>query len=209
MEVRVIGANIEVGESLTSYVQEHLEKAVKKYFENAVSAEVHFHKEGHLFKSLLLINEGVKRGIFVKSDGEAGDVYGAFTESLRKAQTQLQRYSSRIKNYRKKGGGIKSAEINFKALNATKYVIPAIPFDILQEIEEEIEQDNSKFEDKINHKIISEKTTEIQELSVDEAIMKMDLENLPALVFINNIDKNINVVYHRKDGNISWINPQK
>jgi len=178
---------------------------VRKYFENAVSAEVHFHKEGHLFKSLLLINEGVKRGIIVKSDGEAGDVYGAFTESLRKAQTQLQRYSSRIKNYRKKGGGLKSAEINFKALNATKYVIPAIPFDILQEIE----QDNSKFEDKINHKIIAEKTTEIQELSVDEAIMKMDLENLPALVFINNIDKNINVVYHRKDGNISWINPQK
>ena len=209
MEVRVIGANIEVGNTLTKYVQEHLEKVVKKYFENAVSAEVHFHKEGHLFKTLLLINEGVKRGITVKSDVEAGDIYGSFSESLHKAQTQLQRYSSRIKNYRKKGGGLKGAEINFKALNATKYVIPAIPFDILQEIEDEIENNNSKSENKINHKIIAEKTTEIQELSVDEAIMKMDLENLPALVFINNIDKNINVVYHRKDGNISWINPQK
>jgi ribosomal subunit interface protein len=209
MEVRVIGANIEVGNSLTEYVQEHLEKVVKKYFENAVSAEVHFHKEGHLFKTLLLINEGVKRGITVKSDGEAGDIFGSFSESLHKAQTQLQRYSSRIKNYRKKGGGLKAAEINFKALNVTKYVIPAIPFDILQEIEDEIENDNSKSANKINHKIIAEKTTEIQELSVDEAIMKMDLENLPALVFINNIDKNINVVYHRKDGNISWINPQK
>lgn len=208
MEVRVIGANIEVGNALTLYAQEHLQKTVKKYFENAVSAEVHFHKEGHLFKSVLLINEGVKRGITVKSDGEAGDVYGAFSESLRKAQTQLQRYSSRIKNYRKKGGGLKSAEINFKALNATKYVIPAIPFDILQEIEDEIESENLKYDDKINHKIIAEKTTEIHELTVDEAIMKMDLENLPALVFINSVDKNINVVYHRKDGNISWINPQ-
>ncbi len=209
MQVRVIGANIEVGDALTNHVQEHLEKVVKKYFGNAVSAEVHFHKEGHLFKSLLLINEGVKRGILVKSDGEAGDVYSAFSESLRKAQTQLQRYSNRIKNYRQKGGGIKSTEPNFKALNATKYTIPAIPFDIIDEIEDEINNHENNHDQKINHKIIAEKTTEILELSVDEAIMKMDLENLPALVFINNIDKNINVVYHRKDGNISWINPQK
>lgn len=39
--------------------------------------------------------------------------------------------------------------------------------------------------------------------------MKMDLSNLPALVFLNSENKRINVVYHRKDGNISWVDPQK
>ena len=55
---------------------------------------------------------------------------------------------------------------------------------------------------------ISEKNTEIEELAVDQAIMKMDLANLPALVFINSANQRLNVVYHRKDGNISWIDPE-
>ena len=68
MQIRIIGTNIETGEALDSYVKEHLDKMIKKYFSNPVSAEIHFHKEGHLFKTLLLINEGVKRGIIVKAD---------------------------------------------------------------------------------------------------------------------------------------------
>lgn len=210
MQVRVIGANIDVGDSLNSHIEEQLTKTVKKYFENAINAEVHFHKEGLMFHSMLLVNEGVRKGIIVKSDGEAGDAYSAFNEALRKAQNQLQRYRSRLKKYRQKGGGLKSVEPNYKALNATKYVIPAIPHDIIEEIENDNDLANiSNDHVNSNHKIIAEKTTEIEELTVDEAIMKMDLQNLPALVFINNIDKNINVVYHRKDGNISWINPKK
>ena len=35
--------------------------------------------------------------------------------------------------------------------------------------------------------------------------MKMDLENLPALMFENIKTNRINVVYYRKDGNISWV----
>ena len=70
-------------------------------------------------------------------------------------------------------------------------------------MEEEVKQDEA--ETSLN--VITEKTTDIEELSVEQAIMKMDLANLPALVFINNKNKRINVVYHRKDGNISWIDP--
>ena len=58
------------------------------------------------------------------------------------------------------------------------------------------------------HQIVSEKNTTIEELSVDDAIMKMDLANLPALVFINSQNKRLNVVYHRKDGQISLVDPQ-
>jgi hypothetical protein len=53
--------------------------------------------------------------------------------------------------------------------------------------------------------IIAEKPTEIHHLSVSEAVMKMDLENLPALLFKNVKTGNISVVYYRKDGNISWV----
>ena len=57
----------------------------------------------------------------------------------------------------------------------------------------------------IKPNIINEKITNIETITVDEAIMKMNLANLPALVFVNIQSKHINVVYHRKDCNISLI----
>jgi hypothetical protein len=35
--------------------------------------------------------------------------------------------------------------------------------------------------------------------------MRINLANLPALLFINKKTSNFNVVYKRLDGNISWI----
>ena len=195
---------MDVGQALTEYASENLEKAVTKYFEKAVSAEVHFSKDKNLFKTVIIVNEGVRGGITVKSDAQAGDAYAAFTEACDKAAKQLRRYKRKLKHYRRHEGGIKNIEPNYKAVDAIKYVLPPLPYDVFEEMESE------EAEVKLNdsHQVIGEKTTAIETLSVDEAIMKMDLENLPALVFVNSQSKRINVVYHRKDGNISWIDPQ-
>ena len=56
-----------------------------------------------------------------------------------------------------------------------------------------------------NPVIVAEKATKILKLSVGQAVMKMDLEDLPALMFRNVKTDRINVVYYRKDGNISWV----
>jgi ribosomal subunit interface protein len=202
MKIRIIGSNMDIGASLTAYVEEHLNKSVKKYFDRAISAEVHFKKEGALFDVLLTINEGAKGGITVKSDAEAGDVYGCFNEACHKAAKQLSRYKGRLKEYRRTGG-LKSIEPDYKAMDAMKYVLPPLEYNVFAEMEEEVKQDEA--ETSLN--VITDPTTDIEELSVEQAIMKMDLANLPALVFINNKNKRINVVYHRKDGNISWIDP--
>ncbi|MBM5782177.1 MAG: ribosome-associated translation inhibitor RaiA [Pelagibacterales bacterium] len=203
MQIRVMGSHIDVGQSLTQYVEENLEKQVKKYFDTAVNAEVHFSKDGHMFKVVITVNEGVKGGIKVKSDAEGGDVYGCFNEAAEKAAKQLRRYKGRIKNYRRVGGGIKSVEPDYKALNATKYVLPPLAYNVFEEMEQE---ESDEINSSMN--VINEKSTDIETLSVEEAVMKMDLQDLPALVFINSKNKRINVVYHRKDGNISWIDPQ-
>lgn len=199
---------MDVGQALTEYAIENLEKSVRKYFEKAVSSEVHFSKDGNLFKAVIIVNEGVRGGIKVKSDAQAGDAYAAFTEACEKAAKQLRRYKRKIKHYRRHEGGIKAMEPDYTksvSFEATKYVMPPLPYNVFEEME------NEEFDEKLennSHQVISETTTEVETLSVDEAIMKMDLENLPALVFINEKSKRINVVYHRRDGNISWIDPQ-
>jgi len=204
MQIKVSGSHTDVGQALTQYATENLEKAVTKYFEKAVSSEVHFTKDKNLFKVVIVVNEGVRGGIKVKSDGQAGDAYAAFNEACEKVAKQLRRYKRKIKNYRRYEGGIKEMEPNYKAVDAMKYVLPPLAYNVFEEMENE--EADEKLDD--SHQVLTEKTTEIETLSVDEAIMKMDLENLPALVFINAKNKRINVVYHRRDGNISWIDPQ-
>ena len=48
--------------------------------------------------------------------------------------------------------------------------------------------------------IIAEKPTEIETLTVSDAVMRMDLGQLPALMFINKKSGSVNVVYRRDHG---------
>lgn len=203
MDIRVVGSNMDVGESLTKHVRERLENSVKKYFENAVNADVYFTKNKNTFKANIVVNEGVSN-ISIRSNAESGEVYSCFENALEKASKQLRRYKNRIKTYRRSQGGFKSIDIRDQILTVPKYVLPAVPYALFEEIEEE---ETRLMEQEQSLKIIEEKTTQVEELTVDQAIMKMDLADLPALVFINKQNKRLNVVYNRKDGNISWVDP--
>jgi hypothetical protein len=56
--------------------------------------------------------------------------------------------------------------------------------------------------------IIAEMETKVPSLSVGEAVMQMELQGAPVLVFRNEGQKSgVNIVYRRDDGNIGWIDP--
>lgn len=202
MQIRTIGANMEIGDSLTNHVKENLEKEVVKYFSGAVDAQVNFSKDVADFKVVIIINEGIKGGVRVKSNANAVDAYAAFNSAKEKAAKQLRRYKRRLKNHHKV---IDSQKIDFlnSIYESPKYVLT-------EQINEELsdnDNDNPSVESKIqkDFNIITEKTTDIETITIDEAIMKMNLADLPALAFVNIDTNNINMVYHRKDGNISLI----
>jgi len=50
-------------------------------------------------------------------------------------------------------------------------------------------------------------TTEIQTMSVSDAVMRLDLSGECALLFYNASNNNLNMVYKRSDGNIGWVDP--
>ena len=55
--------------------------------------------------------------------------------------------------------------------------------------------------------VVAEHPAEISRLTVSEAVMRMDLENQPVLMFRNSGSGLLNVVYRRAGGNIGWIDP--
>jgi len=190
MQVSVSGQHLSIGLSLQEYVKERITGSIKKYFDHAPSATVHFNKQNHDFSCDIVVNDGTGRHIVIKSNASSDDVYFAFDAALSKIEKQLRKYKSKLKDHSSK---IKVSEV---IPTTTKYVIS--PTKIDDELEDqEIDLDNPV--------IVAEKATKILKLSVGQAVMKMDLEDLPALMFRNVKTDRINVVYYRKDGNISWV----
>ena len=56
--------------------------------------------------------------------------------------------------------------------------------------------------------IIKTGTFDVKPMSVDEAVMQMDLLEKEFLVFTDSTSEEINVVYRRRDGNYGLIVPQ-
>ena len=187
MQINISGKHFSLGESLQTYVNDKLHQHIKKYFDHTISCDVHFEKINHLFFCNIIARTGVKTTIV--SDSSSSDIYASYDVALSKLDKRLNKYKSRLNDYHHK---IKLSE----STQSHKYIIQ----NDLEVMTDLIEQAPST-----NPVIIAEKPIEIMNLTIQQALMKMDLENLPALLFTNSDSKRLNVVYYRKDGNISWI----
>lgn len=185
MKISVAGKQMEVGESLNKYIHDRLTKSSNHYLDEVIWAEVTLSKNHHLFHADVIIHDG--KASTVKASAESDEVYSAFDGALIKIEKLLRKYKEKIlTKYRKH----KQHDVT-DAMAGVKYVINTY----------------NEEETKDYPVTIAEKGTQIETLTVSEAIMKMDLTNVPALLFKNEASRKLNVVYYRKDGNISWVDP--
>ena len=191
MQIQVSGKKLDIGDALTTHVKERLNKGVSKYFEHAITADVVFSKEAHLMRADIHVNEGTGAGIMIKSRAEHTDIYAAFDGAAERIEKQLRRYKRKIRSRTSKKVS-ELSEKELKLLSGKKMVMTP-----LSQEDEQGEEDAPL--------IIAEKPQSIERLSASEAVMRMDLADLPTLVFVNKQTGNLDVVYHRKDGNISWV----
>jgi len=190
MKIMISGKHVNIGESLHAHIEHRLGEGIPKYLDRVTSVNVVVAKEGYRFCVDINGNTGTNTGMSIKSSATADDVYACFDAAADKIEKQLRRYKRRLTNHHKQahhGAGL-------VAVTGRKYVIKS-----------EEETENAETEAPL---VIAEKATEIEHLSVSEAVMKMDLAELPALMFFNSASGRINVVYRRVDGNISWVDPE-
>ena len=55
--------------------------------------------------------------------------------------------------------------------------------------------------------VIAETTRNLRQMSVEEAVMELDLTQADIVMFRHAGHGGLNVVYRRADGNIGWIDP--
>lgn len=187
MQISVKGKQLDVGDAWRGHVMEKLPTIVGKYFDSAQDAQVTLGKQGSTFQVDLVVHIGKR--IFVQSHGATGDAYSAFEEAAEHLAKRLRRYKRRLRDHHHQ----QPDEADM--LPAQQYVLAG----------EDIE---SESEEKDEPMIIAEMETGIEILSVGEAVMRMELANLPVMMFRNRAHGGLNMVYHRGDGHIGWVDPR-
>ncbi len=180
MQIATTFRHMEPSDALKSYGEEKLDR-VKKYIDEPIAAQVFLTVEKIRHSAEVTITA---KGITIKAAEETNDMYAAIDAVVDKIERQLRRYKERIKAH-KPASDSRDRQVR-------KTVVEA----------ESIDQNQAPV-------VIKSKTFSIKPMSVDEAVMQMDLLHKDFLVFTDAGTENINVVYRRKDGNYGLIEPTK
>jgi ribosomal subunit interface protein len=186
MGLRVSGKNLDVGEALRSQVESRVASALGKYFDGDYSGHVTVAKDGTGFRTECVLH--LTSGITLEASGAAQDAYASFDQTAERIEKRLRRYKSRLKDRpieaaRRADGGLESA-----------YSVLEAPTDNVDEGE-------------FHPVVIAETTKPLHRLSVSEAVLELDLTGASVIVFHHAGTGRVNVVYHRRDGAIGWIDP--
>ena len=180
MQITTTFRHIEPSDALKAYAEEKLER-VRKYIDEPITAQVFLSVEKIRHSADVTITA---KGITIKASEETSDMYAAIDMVLDKIERQLQRYKERLKEH-------KPANENAGQL-FQKSVLEA-----------------ESIEPRSEPVIIKSSTFSSKPMSVDEAVMQMDLLHKDFLVFTNASNDAINVIYRRKDGNFGLIEPER
>lgn len=192
MQISVHGKQMDLGDALRSHVTTKVEDINEKYFNHATEATVTFSPEGHgrgLVKTHISIRVG--KDIMVRSDAAEADPYISFDVASEKVAKQLRRYKRRLRDHHQRMESVAETE----QLVARDYVISS------DDTADEPETEDAPL-------VVAENATNIQTLTVSEAVMRMDLSGQPAYMFRNAAHKGINMVYRRADGHVGWLDPE-
>lgn len=191
MQFQISGRHVDLGDAFQTHVKDKLTSSLSKYLDRIVNVEVVVSKHAHhQYRVDIHANAGTHAGMVLKSQGGASEVYAAFDDAATKIEKQLRRYKRRLKDHHRDE---KAASLGKP--KAKKYVLqPEAP--------------DAELDEKGAPVVVAEKATDIATLTVGQAVMRMDLADLPALMFYNSASGRLNVVYRRVDGNISWVDPE-
>lgn len=195
MQLLVSGKHIDVGESLRGHVTEAIAASAERYFGRAIDGKVVFQRARHAFRADISLH--VARGISVQAHGEAEDPYIAFDQAADRLNKRLRRHKRRLVARRKERDDEPASE-------SAPYFVLALDSSADGDAAELVGGDDHERGAPL---VVAEMSVDIPTLSVSDAVMCLDLGDMPVLMFRNVAHGGYNVVYRRADGTIGWIDP--
>jgi putative sigma-54 modulation protein len=194
--VDVIGRNVQITDPIRAYVWDKLSK-IERFHNHILHVQVtlEIHKLEHVCTILLKIDHTQ-----VKAHADSTDMYASIDRAMDRLQTLMSRYKSRIQDHHQKKLSIIDMQVN----------VLQRPFNEVESINAEIEEESVKrgLHEYRSPRLIGTETRPLKMLTIDEAVMKMDLSGDEFLLFRSEEDQKLKVLYRRTDGHYGLIQPE-
>lgn len=180
LRIVVKGKNLPVTQALREYAEKRAAK-VAKYFPNeeSISVEVVLRIERNQQIAEVTVHVG---SLVIRAESRTGDMYASIDACIDRVGAQVRRHKTRLQKRFQE-----TPKEAFVAANAATN-------------EAEVDDDLPT--------VVRRKRFAMKPMSLDEALMQMDLLGHDFFVFVNSASDQVNVLYRRNDGNVGLLEPE-
>jgi putative sigma-54 modulation protein len=192
--IHVTGRDVLITDAMKTYAIEKISK-IERFSTRIIDVQVimNIQKLEHRVDIVLKVDH-----IKIKSQASSTDMYASVDKAVEKIERQLRRYKTRIHEHTAKALNIVDLKVNVLKRPEEEALI-----DINMDIEDQNQR--SLIERYRPHEIVEQETKPLKTITQEEAIMKMELSGDVFLIFRDEIDQKLKVIYRRKDENFGII----
>lgn len=177
----VTGKNIEVTPALRQYAEKRIGK-IRKYFPGDIPMSIEVVLSIERESQIAEVTAHVQ-SLVLRAESRTDDMYASIDACVDRLERQIRRHKTRLQ--KRFQGSPKLGELSAR-----------------QEAAGAVAEDGEL------PKIVRRKQFPLKPMTVEEALMQMDLLGHDFYVFANAATDQVNVLYRRKDGNVGLLEPE-
>ncbi len=191
--VQITGRHVEITDSMKDYAIEKISK-IERFMNRIIDVNVIMDIQRMDHRVEIIVKAG---NVKITSQASTTDMYASIDKAVAKLEAQIHRYKSKIQDHHAKGHAILDMTVN----------VFGRPQEAEEDFDLEEETDGQPLDRFKPHQIVKQETLPLKTLTYDEAIMKMELSGDMFLIFKDEVDQKLKVIYRREDENYGIIEP--
>ena len=178
MKLSITARNMAVTPAITKRIEKKT-STMSRYLLSETEMQVRMHKEKNNVRAVE-ITVPMGNNVILRSEAEDENLFLAIDHALAKMERQIRKHRTKL--------GKRLRE------------------DAFAEAPEFVEEEEDSGEEEL--KVVRRKTFPVRPMSVEDAIIQMDMLGHSFFVFVNIDTERTNVLYTRKDGNLGLLEPE-
>jgi putative sigma-54 modulation protein len=179
MQVNITFRHLEPTDALKAHVRDRVEH-VKRYIDRPSEAHAVLHVENLDHHAEITVKAG---RFLLRGTGRSQDMYASIDAAADRIERQLKKHKEKLYNHKTNG-------------HSTEWKPVEVRHDVLDILEHP---------DRPSHRVVKSTKFQAKPMTIDEAILQLELLDASFYVFQNAVDTSINVVYRRDDGSFGLI----
>lgn len=191
--IQITGRHVQITDSMKDYAIEKISK-IERFMNRIIDVTVIMDIQKLDHRVEIILKAG---NVKITSKSVSTDMYVSIDQAVDKLEAQILRWKSKLQDHHAKGHAVLDMTVNVLSP---------------QEIEEELDIDDDNIKDQDlhrfkPHRVVKQETRPLKTLTYDEAIMKMELSGDAFMVFKNESDQKLRIIYRRNDDHYGIIEP--